>query len=112
MHERVKLCGLIRVGLLAALLLLLTTGSSSRVLADQEAELNAGWVPSFPHIFIVVMENQELDDVLGNSRAPFANALAQQYGVAREFYAVTHPSLPNYLAMLGGDTFGVTEDCT
>lgn len=101
-----------RMGALAATVLLVTIGFTSPVGTDQEGGLATGWLPSFTHIFIVVMENQEFNDVLGNTRAPYVNALAQQYGLAREFYAVTHPSLPNYLALLGGDTFGVTEDCS
>ena len=38
--------------------------------------------------------------------------MAQQYGLATNFYGTRHPSLPNYLAMIGGDTFGITSDCT
>jgi hypothetical protein len=63
-------------------------------------------------VFLIVMENKEYDQVIGSSEAPFINALAQQYTLVSHAYAMTHPSLPNYLALLGGDTFGVTSDCT
>jgi phosphatidylinositol-3-phosphatase len=41
---------------------------------------------------------------------PYLNSLARQYTYASNFTAITHPSLPNYLAMAGGSTFGVTDD--
>jgi hypothetical protein len=70
-------------------------------------------VGSWPaHVFLVVMENHEYGDVLGNPQAPFLNQLAAGGLVAQQYYALTHPSLPNYLALLGGDTFGITSDCT
>ena len=69
-------------------------------------------LPAFSHIFIVVMENRELADVERSRDAPYLNGLAAQYGLARQFYGVSHPSLPNYLALLGGDTYGVDDDCT
>jgi phosphatidylinositol-3-phosphatase len=64
------------------------------------------------HLVVIVMENQEYDDVIGNSSAPYVNGLARRYALATNFYGVTHPSLPNYLALIGGDTFGITSDCT
>src|SRR6266487_1810791 len=68
-------------------------------------------VPAFSHVFEIVMENKAYDRIIGSSSAPYINALAQQYGLATNFYAITHPSLPNYLALIGGSTFGVTRDC-
>src|ERR1022692_1110030 len=69
-------------------------------------------VPLFDHIFIVVMENHGYDEIIGSADAPFINQLAARYGVAANYVSVAHPSLPNYLALTGGDTFGVTTDCT
>jgi hypothetical protein len=67
-------------------------------------------VPPFTHVFLIVMENHEYEDIIGNPAAPYINALAQQYGVATSDFAVTHPSLPNYMALTAGDTF-FTDDC-
>jgi phosphatidylinositol-3-phosphatase len=64
------------------------------------------------HIVVIVMENKENTDVLGSSAAPYLNGLAQRYGVATQSYAITHPSLPNYLALTSGSTQGITSDCT
>ena len=58
------------------------------------------------------MENHEYGDVIGASAAPYINGLARSYAVATQSYAITHPSLPNYLALTGGSTFGITDDCT
>ena len=77
---------------------------------DASAERAAAF-PNFSHIFVVVMENKEIGRMLGNRQAPYLNQLANEYAVATRYYAVTHPSLPNYLALLGGDTFGVSENC-
>jgi hypothetical protein len=46
------------------------------------------------------------------SGMPYLRSLAQQYGYADHYHAVVHPSLPNYLAMAAGSTFGVTANCT
>jgi phospholipase C len=58
------------------------------------------------------MENEEASAVIGNRHAPFINSLASRYALATRYYAIAHPSLPNYLALTGGSTFGVSSDCT
>ena len=68
-------------------------------------------VPDFKHIVIVVFENKEFGTVFGSDKMPFFNKLARSYTLLTQYYAVTHPSLPNYIAMIGGDTFGITFDC-
>jgi hypothetical protein len=64
------------------------------------------------HIAVIVMENEEYGDIIGSRQTPFINALARRYALARSMYAITHPSLPNYLALTGGSTFGINSDCT
>jgi hypothetical protein len=64
------------------------------------------------HVVVVVMENAEYDEVIGNSQAPYINSLARRYGLATRSFAITHPSLPNYLALTGGSTYGISSDCT
>jgi hypothetical protein len=58
------------------------------------------------------MENEEYGDIIGSRSTPYINALAKRYGLATAMYAVSHPSLPNYLALTGGSTFGISSDCT
>jgi phosphatidylinositol-3-phosphatase len=65
-----------------------------------------------PHrIVVVVEENHSYDQVIGSPEAPFLNRLAAQGTLLTGFYATTHPSLPNYIAMVSGDTQGITSDC-
>jgi len=67
-------------------------------------------VPAFSHIFLLLLENKEFNRVFRSPGAPYLNALAAEYGLASQYYAVAHPSLPNYLALLGADTFGVASN--
>jgi hypothetical protein len=69
-------------------------------------------IPAFDHIFVVIMENHGYDEIIGSADAPYLNQLATKCGVAANYTSVAHPSLPNYLALTGGDTYGVTTDCT
>ncbi len=69
-------------------------------------------VPQFAYIVMVVFENKEFGTVVKNPQMPYFNQLAKSYALLTQHYAVAHPSLPNYLAMIAGDTFGVTFDCT
>lgn len=64
------------------------------------------------HVVVVVMENAEYDEVIGNASAPYLNGLARRYGLATHSYAIAHPSLPNYLALTSGTTAGIESDCT
>jgi hypothetical protein len=68
-------------------------------------------MPRYAHIFVIVAENKGYEQIIGPAtRAPNIHRLAQQYGLATEFYAEAHPSEPNYIAMLGGDTFDIHDD--
>lgn len=68
-------------------------------------------LPTFTHVFVIIMENREASAVLESSDAPSIRSLADLYAVAAHHYAIAHPSLPNYLALTGGDAFGITSDC-
>jgi phosphatidylinositol-3-phosphatase len=67
-------------------------------------------VPSFSHIYLIMMENHEYSSIVGSSQAPYLNSLIRHYGLATNDHAVSHPSLPNYLALFAGSTFGITDD--
>ncbi len=56
------------------------------------------------------MENHGLSDIIGSTSAPYMNTLATTYGLATQYTAVDHPSEPNYVALFGGDTFGIVGD--
>lgn len=71
-----------------------------------------GSVPSFAHIFVLVFENKDAQQVLGSGGAPTFDSLAERYARLTDYIAVTHPSLPNYLALVSGSTHGIHSDCT
>jgi hypothetical protein len=100
--------------LASTLLMLAACGGSSTALPIQTrpspvARPAAGQPP---HIAVIVMENHEYGDIIGSSSAPYINSLARRYALATGANAITHPSLPNYLALTGGSTFGIDSDCT
>ena len=69
-------------------------------------------VPAFAHVVVIVFENKESTSVLGNRAAPTFNSYGRRYAKLTRYYGVTHPSLPNYLALVSGSTQGITTDCT
>jgi phosphatidylinositol-3-phosphatase len=81
-----------------------------------------GWRDTAPatyqHVVWIVLENHSYDDLIGPkgssaaAASPYLNSLADSCGLATNMWAITHPSLPNYLAQLTGSTGGVRTDCT
>jgi phosphatidylinositol-3-phosphatase len=68
----------------------------------------------FPHpnrVAVVVLENRSYEQVIGSRSAPYLNGLARRFALATHFYAITHPSLPNYIALTGGSVYGIKQDC-
>jgi len=74
--------------------------------------IGSGTLPNFSHVFLIVMESEESTGVMGNNAAAYINTLATGHGLATQYFAVSHPSLPNYLALTAGSTFGIASDCT
>src|ERR1700756_329577 len=58
--------------------------------------------PTFSHVILVVEENHSYSDVIGSSAMPYLNSLASQYGLATQYFANGHPSIPNYLMLTTG----------
>jgi phosphatidylinositol-3-phosphatase len=65
-----------------------------------------------PRIAVIVLENRSYGQIIGNPHAPYINSLARRGALATHYYAIAHPSLPNYLAMTTGGDAGVTADCS
>ena len=65
---------------------------------------------TFQHVVWIVFENHGYDSVIGSPDAPYTNLIAAQCGLATNFFAETHPSLPNYIAMTSGSTQGITDN--
>jgi hypothetical protein len=64
--------------------------------------------PRMTKLMVFVVENHSIQQM--QRQMPWLNHLATRYGYATRYDALTHPSLPNYLAIAGGDMFGVTDD--
>jgi acid phosphatase len=59
---------------------------------------------------VIFMENHERTDVVGSPSAPFQNAMLRHGRDYTNYFAITHPSLPNYLAVASGSTNGLQSD--
>jgi phospholipase C len=59
------------------------------------------------HVFVIVMENKTPDEALSGR---YTASLAQQYALLTNYHALAHPSLPNYLALTSGNTWGIADD--
>ena len=60
-----------------------------------------------PHIFVIVMENRSYSQAIASS---YVSKLAAEYAIATDYHGVSHPSLPNYLALTSGSTWGIADD--
>jgi hypothetical protein len=67
-------------------------------------------VPALDHVFVIMMENHAYGQVAGNPQAPFINALMAKANTATNYYAIAHPSLTNYLEVVGGSNFNNLSD--
>ncbi|HEY2119029.1 MAG TPA: alkaline phosphatase family protein [Candidatus Acidoferrum sp.] len=67
-------------------------------------------VPHLDHVFVIMMENHAYAQIVGNPNAPFTNQYIKTANTARNYFAVAHPSLTNYLEVTGGSNFGVLND--
>jgi acid phosphatase len=83
------------------------TTSSAPQAGGSGGSAPSAWRPA--HVVIAVLENHPADEVL-DPKAPFLTGLARQGAVMTRFYAITHPSEPNYQALFSGSTQGVTGD--
>ena len=88
--------------MIALSLAALATGSA---LADEGRQ-----IPHLDHAWVIVMENHPSSQILGNTAAPFLNSYAQAANLAANYYGVGHPSLTNYLEIVGASNFGVVND--
>jgi hypothetical protein len=67
-------------------------------------------VPRLDHVFVIMMENHGFTQIIDNPNAPFINKYARAANLGTNYYAVAHPSLTNYLEVVGGSNFGVLTD--
>jgi acid phosphatase len=88
---------------LVILLMLVLSNCAGHRLPTPLARIAKASVPSFEHVFVVVEENENYGEVIGNTKdMPYLNALASHYGLATNYYANTHPSINNYFFLTAG----------
>ncbi len=63
------------------------------------------------HLVVLIEENHSLDQIVGQPEVPTLDRLAKQGTQLSQYFAITHPSLPNYIALTSGGTQGITSDC-
>jgi hypothetical protein len=78
---------------------------SPLALTSPSAEPSSSPTPS--HVFVIVLENRSYAQVVGSG---YIAQLAQAYAYASDYHGVSHPSLPNYLALTSGTTYGISDD--
>src|ERR1700730_1433736 len=67
-------------------------------------------IPHLDHVFVIMMENHAYGQIVGNPSAPFTNKYMRSANAANNYFAIAHPSLTNYLEVVGGSNFGVLND--
>jgi phosphatidylinositol-3-phosphatase len=75
----------------------------------QEGPVPRG-VPRLDHVFVIMMENHGYNQLINNPNAPFIDPYAKSANLANNYFAIAHPSLTNYLEVVGGSNFGVQTD--
>src|SRR5205809_4963306 len=106
-HKLSRRLALLKDALLVVTLVALACTVDQGPLGPRESAVGPEPAPSaatgsFGHVVVVVEENTDCAAVIGSSSMPYLNGLAQQYGLATEYYANTHPSIGNYFMMTVG----------
>lgn len=90
------------LGMIAALVLPSAATTIAKTAPSDHSHLD--------HVFVIMLENHSFSSVIGNANAPYMNFLGGRYAIASNYYGVTHPSLPNYVAAISGSNWFVNDD--
>jgi hypothetical protein len=106
-----KLRRLTNVVVVTVILLALNLSSGASATATISVNTPCGDVATttYTHVVWIMLENQGYS-VVGSPSAPYFNELSDQCGLATSYYAISHPSLPNYVALTSGSPQGITDD--
>src|SRR6266700_149745 len=97
----------ISIAVVVALALMVPLTASAHVATP---DTNNSGTDNFQHVFVIMMENTSYTSLIGNPNAPFINSTAKNYELATNYFGVSHPSQPNYIAATSGSTNAVTND--
>ncbi len=87
----------------------LLAAATACFLAGEEGPVPTG-IPPLDRVFVIMMENHGYGQVVNNPNLPYTNSLAGLANIATNYFAIAHPSLTNYLEVVGGSNFGVQSD--
>ena len=94
-----------------------TSGPSTTTVAKPVSNLYCGTKsgkPTTSKLLVIYEENKDSSSIYGSPSAPNIDRYAADCGSAQNFQALTHPSLPNYLASTSGVSYASdpwTGDC-
>jgi hypothetical protein len=88
-----------------------TPGGGAATAKSQAVADPSGRLPHPSKVAVLVLENRSYGQVIGSPDAPYINKLASRNALATQYYALTHPSLPNYIALTGGSQFEIKQNC-
>lgn len=88
------------------------TGPDGSANSSATVTVEAGGAPQFGHVFLLMEENHSYASVIGSSAMPYLNSLAQQYGLATQYFASTHPSIGNYFMLTTGQIYTNNDSYT
>jgi len=98
-------------------ILILAVIPITQVTVPTTITISSPGTPHFNYILTILLENQGLNQTYG-SRCPgnctYITQLANTYGLAENYSAIAHPSLPNYLALTSGGNYDIAPfntDC-
>jgi hypothetical protein len=93
-------------------LLLVQTGASAKDKPPKKAKPASAQTiaPAVKHIFVIMLENHSQSSVIGDVNAPYITNLAHTTAMATNYFGVTHPSMPNYVAAISGSNWFVNDD--
>ena len=83
----------------------LTVGDPS--LTPAQLTVPTSNVGHIDHVQLIYMENKGVGDIIGSPNAPYINSLIKTQDYVSNFYALSHPSDPNYFRIMGGSDFGI-----
>ena len=104
--SRAKAAAVTVVAVTAAALTTGLSGASGAAARDE----GGGHQAQLDRAFVIVLENHSEHSVIGDVNTPFISSLAQQYGLAANYFGVTHPSEPNYVALISGSNWFINND--
>ena len=85
--------------------------AAAAILVADRAGASRDEAPPFDHVVLIVFENKSAPQLLAARGAGTFRRLGERYALLARYDAVAHPSLPNYLALVSGSTFGLVHDC-